>query len=280
MKIVDLPKDLVLKIDSPVQLYDYHTAKEILHQRIILSQHTFSFLIEGSKEVITESSKVSIKNTHFLMMKSGHCLMTERLSFSNKDYRSMLLFFSTSYIHELIKKHELSVRETNNDNRSVQTFVYDDFIKQYVKSLIDINNLKPDIKEKLAKVKLEELILYLIETKGIEFLSIFSESSRREQSNFNTVIDNNRLNKLDLRELAFLANMSVSTFKRAFEKHYKTSPIKWFQSQRLENAATLLSTTSIRPSDIYEASGYESLTNFIQAFKAKYGVTPKQYQLG
>jgi AraC-like DNA-binding protein len=30
--------------------------------------------------------------------------------------------------------------------------------------------------------------------------------------------------------------------------------------------------------DIFEEIGYENLSNFIQAFKIKFGVTPKQYQ--
>jgi AraC-like DNA-binding protein len=35
---------------------------------------------------------------------------------------------------------------------------------------------------------------------------------------------------------------------------------------------------AIRPSDIFLEVGYETLSNFIQAFKMKFGQTPKQYQ--
>ena len=73
--------------------------------------------------------------------------------------------------------------------------------------------------------------------------------------------------------------MSISSFKRTFEKHFHNSPSKWFQEKRLEHSAFLLKNKSERPSDIYQEIGYESLSNFIQAFKVKFGVTPKQYQL-
>ena len=92
------------------------------------------------------------------------------------------------------------------------------------------------------------------------------------------VVESNSLNKLSLSELAFLSNKSVSTFKRSFEKHFGTSPIKWFQQKRLEHAAYLLGIKGQRASDVYLDAGYENLSNFIQAFKTKYGVTPKQYQ--
>jgi len=104
------------------------------------------------------------------------------------------------------------------------------------------------------------------------------ENSGHQNLQFIQTIENNKLNKLTIKELSFLSNMSVSTFKREFEKNFNSSPSKWFQDKRLEQAAYLLKIKSKRPSDIFEEIGYENLSNFIQAFKTKFGVTPKQYQ--
>ena len=71
--------------------------------------------------------------------------------------------------------------------------------------------------------------------------------------------------------------MSVSTFKRKFEKHYTESPVKWFQNKRLEYAHHLLYKQQKSSSEIYLEVGYENLSSFIQAYKSKYGVTPKQH---
>ena len=84
--------------------------------------------------------------------------------------------------------------------------------------------------------------------------------------------------KINEEDLDLHACKSVSKFKREFEKHFKSSPSKWFQEKRLDHAAYLLKNNSKRPSDIYEEIGYELLSNFIQAFKHKFGLTPKQYQ--
>ena len=121
-------------------------------------------------------------------------------------------------------------------------------------------------------------MLYLVEFKGVGFLySIINDSDNHSQR-FIQTIESNQLNKLTVKELSFLLNMSVSTFKREFKKHFQSSPSKWFQEKRLEHSAFLLKNKSKRPSDIYEEIGYENLSNFIQAFKVKFGVTPKQYQ--
>lgn len=71
--------------------------------------------------------------------------------------------------------------------------------------------------------------------------------------------------------------MSISTFKREFEKHYATSPIKWFQNKRLEHAHYLMNKEQKSSSDIYLEIGYENLSSFIKAYKSKYGMTPKQH---
>ncbi|MEL6484724.1 MAG: AraC family transcriptional regulator, partial [Bacteroidota bacterium] len=105
-----------------------------------------------------------------------------------------------------------------------------------------------------------------------------SANSSDTVQKFIRTIESNALNKLTLKELAFLCNMSISTFKREFEKHYAESPIKWFQNKRLEHANYLLNQERKSPSAIYFEVGYENLSSFIQAYKAKYGITPKQHQ--
>ena len=121
-------------------------------------------------------------------------------------------------------------------------------------------------------------MLYLISKIGEDFLASLITKVNEYEHHFQEVIENNKLNRLTLSELAFLCNMSLSTFKRTFEKQFHISPSKWFQERRLEYSAILLKSERKRPTDIYLEVGYDSLTNFIQAFKSKYGVTPKQYQ--
>ena len=84
---------------------------------------------------------------------------------------------------------------------------------------------------------------------------------------------------ITVEELAFLCNMSLSTFKRRFDSLYGTSPSKWLLQQRMKKAAELLKGGDLKPSEIYYGLGYENLSSFIQSFKQIHGVTPKQYQL-
>lgn len=276
MNIIKLPESLNLEESKTVQVYDYCSLKEISKQQIILNQNTFSFLIEGNKEFIFDNSDLSINNQKFLIMKSGHCLMTEKLS-EIKNYRSILLFFSNETLSKFIQKFEINNIEPK-EYKSVYSFNYDKFIKRFVDSLIDISKLSKTVQKKIIEVKFEEIMLYLIELHGTHILYSLTSNNDNLTQNFTRTVESNQLKKLTLKELAFLCNMSISTFKREFEKHYSESPIKWFQNKRLEHAYYLLNQKHKKSSEIYFEVGYENLSSFIQAYKSKYNKTPKQHQ--
>jgi AraC-like DNA-binding protein len=277
MNIIKLPDFLNLEKSETVQVYDYCSSKEISKQQIILNQNTFSFLIEGNKAVIFDNSDLSIDNSKFLIMKSGHCLMTEKLS-EIKNYRSILLFFTNETLSKFIQKFELNNIE-KKEYKSVYSFEYDKFIKRFVDSLIDISKLSKTVQKKIIEVKFEEIMLYLIELHGSHILHSLTSNNDNLTQNFTRTVESNQLKKLTLKELAFLCNMSVSTFKREFEKNYSESPIKWFQNKRLEHAYYLLNQKHKKSSEIYFEVGYENLSSFIQAYKSKYNKTPKQHQV-
>jgi len=277
MNTITLPDELALNSKLSIEVYDYESTREISKQQILLNKNTFSFLQEGTKEVFFDNSSYAINNSQFLLMKSGNCLMTEKLSNVEEYYRSVLLFFSNEDVLKFIRKFELNAPDSKN-YYSTYSFSYDVFIKRFVESLLDISKLSKKIQSRILETKFEEIMLYLVEFKGVEFLYSLISNSNNEYQKFIQTIESNQLNKLTIKELSFISNMSVSTFKREFEKHFRSTPSKWFQEKRLEHAAFLLKNNSKRPSDIFEEIGYETLSNFTQAFKLKFGLTPKQYQ--
>lgn len=274
MKTAVLPDDL--SISAPISVYIYESNHELNKQQVRLNQNTFSFLQVGYKEVFFDDSSSIIDSSKFLLMKSGRCLMTEKLTDTSKRYKSILLFFSNELILKFIRKYQLKSK-LKTQSRSTYSFNYSSFSSIFVDSLVNISKLSRTSQENLLPLKFEELMLYLIEQNGSDFLTSLIHNKDNQTQHFIHTIEQNKLNKLSIKELAFISNMSVSTFKRTFEKHFQNSPSKWFQEQRIEHAAYLLKNESKRPTDIYEEAGYESLSTFTQAFKLKYGVTPKQF---
>ncbi len=72
--------------------------------------------------------------------------------------------------------------------------------------------------------------------------------------------------------------MSVSTFKRNFEKVFYLSPAKWLKEKRIEKAEFLLQASDKNVSEVAMEVGFENPSHFIQVFKSHYGLTPKKFQ--
>lgn len=276
MNLITLPNDLNLDASASIQIFDYCSSQEIARQQIVLNQYVFSFLLEGVKEVVFDDAIQVIDPSSFLLMKAGHCLMTEKLS-KHSTYRSVLFFFSKEDIQKFAQKIELNPPQVQ-EYQSIHSFAYDDFILRYVASLLDIDKLSTEAQHRLLAVKFDEIMWYLIEVYGMDLLYSLLHHNDSTQK-FTRTIESNKHHKLTLKELAFLCNMSVSTFKRTFEKHYAESPMQWFQNKRLDYARYLLHFEKKTTSEIYLEIGYESLSSFIQAYKIKFGVTPKQDQM-
>lgn len=250
--------------------------------KIQLNANLISFLLEGSKELYHENYSKTITDNQFVLAKSGNCLMSEKLS-NKEKYASLLFFFNEDFITNFKNKYKF-FSDTENIKRSnekkFKVLEYDSFIKNFVFSVRQLLDSNTKINEEFFKLKLEEILYYLVQKKGVRILDFFLTTPiQKHHIRLKNTVENNIFSKLTLEELAFLSHMSLSTFKREFNKIYGMSPSKWIQEKRLEKSAQMLLVEKERPIDVYASIGYESLSSFTQSFKHKFGITPKQYQI-
>lgn len=279
MHIISLPDDLGIDTSEPIQLFSYETGLGNVKNKINLSKNTISFLLEGTKEIIADSRATTIENDHFVVIKSGRCLMTESISPQLRNYKSLLLFFTDAMLLNFMERQHLQPSPTEASKDHFKTVAYDTFLQQFVQGLHSLLLLPVAVRGKLLHIKFEELMTYLAQVHGPEFLAGLLRQQDQKMRHFTEVVEAAKLSKLNVQEVAFLCHMSISSLKRAFQKHYQTTPSKWFLAQRLQHAAYLLSAQKMRPIDLYDEVGFESLSTFTQAFKKHYGSTPKQFQL-
>jgi hypothetical protein len=205
MEITTLPKDLEIGISNSLQLFNYRKTQNIQKTKINLSKNTISFLRTGTKEVIGDDKTIQIDNRSFIIMKSGNCLMTEKISNSNKVYQSILLFFSDEEALAFLERHKLySTKQPGK--KSFYVFKYDNFIQHFVEGLEKIIALPKTTQSKLLKTKFEEIMLYLTYQDTPSFLNALVQSVDDKVSRLNNIVENNKHNKLSLEELAFLCN--------------------------------------------------------------------------
>lgn len=88
----------------------------------------------------------------------------------------------------------------------------------------------------------------------------------------------NRMQRLNIDQLAERCHMSRTVFIERFKRAFGMPPQRFSTELRLRYAARLLNTTSLTIQRIAERCGYLSRSQFSTAFKAKFGDDPDTYR--
>lgn len=276
MPIENIP-EIYIKDDqkkSDLFMYDFKMTNDVVKSKVNLGMNMFSFLQVGKKQVHFAGTTVAVNKDQSLLLKKGNWLWTELLD-TETIYYCKLFFFSEKKLIELLEKHKKNSKIVKEET---PYFIIrnDSYISSYLNSLTTISEAPTVFADNLLSVKFEELMLYLLQKYGRKFELFLHSLIIKETSPFKKIVESKIHSNLKLEEIAFLCNMSLSTFKRHFIKEYKTSPGKWLQDKRLQKAKETLEHDNLKPSDIYLDFGYNNLSNFSIAFKNKFGINPSE----
>ena len=256
-------------------LLRYEGVRSSSKTRVTIKKNLFSFLLEGEKVVHRPGDPIRISPGQFLLIAGSNCLMTEKISTQGR-YRSLLFFFDDGLLTDFYLKYPAAGGQAGGD--PVVCFETDAFIGNFIHSLELLLEQAPPSQGAMQQLKLEELLLYLADRypQRLHALQrLLPGDSSDEQ--LMAAVTGNLNHAITVEELAFLCNMSLSTFNRRFARLYGTTPNKWLLQKRMEQAAVLLNGRE-KPSEIYFKVGYENHSSFSQSFKQVFGVTPREYQ--
>lgn len=285
MKEFFLPHDFFgeNKLIQDVVIYPYISREASTKNRIILDWHLFSFVTDGEKRVTYAAGTRSITNTNFLFLPAGNCLMSERVA-DNGLYKAILMFVSRKTLTEFFASYKFEQNDIAKTDRLLETepkaFEKDIYLESFISSLSIIANQNYQQNKTICQLKFQELMVYLLnkDKNLINYFQSFCEEWD-EEAQLRKVVNIHAGDSITVEELAFICNMSLSTFKRKFVKIYNDPPKQYLFKMRMQRAADLLKNEGLQASEIYQELGYDNLSSFVQAFKKMYGTTPKQFQL-
>jgi AraC family transcriptional regulator, exoenzyme S synthesis regulatory protein ExsA len=262
--------------DAALFVNHFTTVKPYVRHNVVLRQNLICILLNGTKEVFGSHESIKIDNSEILFMSAGSSIMMHSATDESEKLESLLIFVNDDFLKEFCDKHELDVSARTKTAPSVVRFRKDNFLRDYEISLKLVANEKST---SLQKSKVEELFRYLAakdrSRKFHGFLRNVLTSTTKKK--LRDVVAANCANGLNIEELAFLCNMSLSTFKRHFIKTFHCSPKKYLIDKKMEKAKALLH-FSHRPSEIYTELRYQSLSSFSTEFRKHFGVSPRQFQ--
>ena len=284
MNAFNLPTDILpgwQQPDSGITLHHYTAQSAALKEMAVLQTNAVSLVIKGSKTMHFLAGTVNVNDSEIHLLSSGNCIASVSLS---RPFESILIFFDDKILSGFYLTHgELVDKLKKNRKILPESYVAikkDGFINNYIQSLLLMLSGEKQVSESMKQLKLNELLLYLLENRTDSFLS-FQDTGKSGniEARIRKVLEANKLNNLNVEELAFLCNMSTSTFKRHFNKIYNSSPNQWLNEQKMLLAWKLLSEQGEKPGDIWLQLGFETHTGFTKSFKKRFGKLPKELAL-
>jgi AraC family transcriptional regulator, exoenzyme S synthesis regulatory protein ExsA len=282
-KILDLPRSIhpCDEDGSGIILHHYCAQHTKLKEKSVLSRNAFSLVISGHKTMHFAEKTVNVDGRKIHMLSEGHCIGSVMIS-PNKPFESVLLFFRNDILVDFYSANAKLIdnlqKTRKKESEPYIEFTKDEFIINYTNSLLTMLCKNGRLSEQMKLLKLNELLLYLLENHTTTFLSFrHGASLRTEELLLKKVVETNKYNNLMVDELAFLCNMTASTFKRQFKRMYNTSPRAWFNEQRMILAGKLIRERNAKPGEVWHKLGFETHTGFTRSFKKHYGDLPKEF---
>ncbi|MBE6679089.1 MAG: AraC family transcriptional regulator [Ruminococcaceae bacterium] len=116
----------------------------------------------------------------------------------------------------------------------------------------------------------------VIKSEGAEYLPNSKRAKLENALHF--IAENFSKEDLTVENVAQIAGMSQSHFRRLFKSAYRISPIKYINIMRIDRAKELIRYTNESFSDIAAEVGFANLYYFSRIFKKEVGCTPSEFK--
>lgn len=141
-------------------------------------------------------------------------------------------------------------------------------INHFIDSLVFYFENPDLVNSELLVLKIKELILLLLQTKNAATIAeLMTNLFSPRQANLKDVIQNHLFSDFSMNELAQLAGLSLSSFKRAFQNIYHDTPANYLRAKKIEKAIDLLKRSDYSVSEICFQIGFNDASHFTKAFK-------------
>ena len=241
----------------------------------------FIYVLNGGLNAVSENSIESVKEREAVLMKCGTFIGQMIPSETSEVYEAVAVHFYPEILKKVYGNEIPNIlKEPLPDPSQLAKVPSDDIMARYIESIMFYFENPALATEEMLALKLKELIILLTNTSNAPIVrSILSNLFTPVSITLRELIESHKYNDISVSELAQLANMSLSTFKREFNKIYSESPASYLRNAKLAKAADLIRVSDENISHIAWDCGFQDISHFSRAFKSKFGVSPSEYRM-
>jgi len=215
-------------------------------------------LVIGSRQPHVFKSDNSVLKNSFMISLFFTKRSFGETFFELDDFKEIAPFFN---------KSKNSFRVTNNKSVLTKLFLKLQKSRDLVKFTVFIKMLAV-----ISNSKIESLSSFVYEKK-------YTDNEGKRMRNIMDYTLQNFNKKIELDEIAEIANMTSNAFCRYFKQRTNKTFFTFLNELRVENACRLLQNKDYSIIDVSERSGFKNISNFNRKFKELKKKTPSTYRL-
>ncbi len=242
----------------------------------------FAYILEGGVHEFSESEELIAQQQEAILSKCGNYVVEMLGSKTSGNYRSLTIHFHNKVMLDIYKDSLPSFLKTKELHRHPKMAKIESskLLDHYINGILHYFESEFLVTEDILILKLKEIILLLFQTESSDqIIDLMNNLFAPKTYNFRQIIEAHTYSTISISELASLVPMSISSFKREFQKQFNTSPSNYFIQKKTERVANLLRLTDKSISELAYECGFKNVSHLSKVFKLKYGLPPSQYRL-
>jgi AraC-like DNA-binding protein len=265
-----MEKELFPISKLPGIVYSHFETQKIVGEQFI-GEHGLCYIISGNLKVTDAGKNRTFSAGDLIFYRKNFLAKFVKQPVENHSFRSVTVVFDRNTLLEFSKQYDIVYEKPYVTDEAVLRLEHNMLLENFYKTLIPyFDSSLPDM---LVNLKKQEALMLLLQVNP-KLKNVLFDFSQPGKIDLEAFMQQNFRFNVDLKNLAFLTGRSLAAFKRDFEKIFHTSPNRWLQQRRLEEAHYLIKEKSKRPSDVYHEVGFETISHFSYSFKQFFGVNP------
>ena len=260
------------KTDNPTIKYLEYKHEEL--KKIKLNKNALFLILDGggSLSFLNIVNKPVEKGDIFLL--PAH---TEILGFINENTKALLFYLPINFSfcdHFPLETLHIDLKKAKKETQFIRTLKIDERINSYIDGFL------PSWKDGLRchyylELKIKELFFLLRAYNSKEDLAAFFAPIVSGDMDFYNLILEKYTSVKTVKELAHLANYSLTGFEKRFKKVFGTSAHKWMKERLATNLYHEINCTKKTFMEISDMYGFSSSAHFSNFCKSVFGLTPR-----
>lgn len=242
-----------------------------------------TYCLTGQVEIKLENEKYAFMSDGDISL-FGYQVRAVSCDYTSKSFKGIrIMIFLDEFITAL--NQMLGTQEFKKDTFFKNVFNADRCIishgNQSINHIFKELYLLPDEHKKyLMKIKVVELILYLISGKDYKKNEniYFSRESIEKIKYARKIILENTNKFITLKELSEMSNINTTDLEKGFKSLYGSTVFAYSKMSKMNKAKELLKNDDLSILDISLTVGYSNGGKFAKAFKETFGMLPTQYR--